>query len=131
MVFKIKAWRIGNWTGNLNYWTGGTQSCKGKWGWCAGNKFKSFTANLTWFPEHFKDENCLHFKIFSNRSSILDDRACKSKFVYACQVQILGYYYQICFIDYYVQGKPVADAPCAQPTCPQTCTLNVNCYAYI
>jgi hypothetical protein len=86
--FKIKSMaRTGNWNGNLNYWTGGTQSCKGMWGWCAGNKFKSFTANLTWLPEHFKNENCLHLKIFRNGSSILNDRACKDKYIYACQVE--------------------------------------------
>jgi len=43
-TFKIS---LDNWTGNLNYWTGGKQGCKGSWGWCAGSESQPFSANLS------------------------------------------------------------------------------------
>jgi len=80
-----------NWTGNLNYWTGGMQGCKGFWGWCAGSKYLPFTANMTWGlnqPELFKEkENCLHLRVFQNKSGVvLNDRECKDKYIIACEV---------------------------------------------
>jgi hypothetical protein len=77
----------------LNYWTGGTQSCKGVWGWCTGEKFHAIQANnLSWAPSQPEllkgEENCLHMKITpSKRSILLTDKECKNKFVYACQVK--------------------------------------------
>jgi len=82
---------IENWKGNLNYWTGGSQGCKGFWGWCSGSEFKPFTSNLSWAenqPEVAKEkENCLHLRIFQNSTGlVLSDRECKDKYIFACQV---------------------------------------------
>jgi len=83
-----------NWNGNLNYWTGGKQGCKGQWNWCSGAESKSFTANLSWAtnqPEFAKEkENCLHMRVFQNKSGVLlSDRECKDKYIFACKVGIL------------------------------------------
>jgi len=86
-VIKISA----NWKGNLNYWTGGIQGCKGLWGWCAGSKFLPLSASLKWAaqqPEYKKgNENCLHMRIYSNQTgAVLSDRQCKDRYVFACEV---------------------------------------------
>jgi hypothetical protein len=83
--------KLENWTGNFNYWTGGVQSCKGRWGWCSeGGKFSALAANLSWAwnqPELQKaNENCLHMRISANNSILLSDRECSNRFIYACQV---------------------------------------------
>jgi hypothetical protein len=88
--FTIKR-KLENWTGNFNYWTGGVQSCKGRWGWCSeGGKFSALAANLSWAwdqPELQKaNENCLHMRISANTSILLSDRECSNRFIYACQV---------------------------------------------
>jgi hypothetical protein len=38
----------GSWKGNLNYWTGGVQGCKGLFGWCAGADFSPLSGNISW-----------------------------------------------------------------------------------
>jgi len=104
-----------NWTGNLNYWTGGKQGCKGLWGWCSGSEFKPFTANLSWGmnqPEVAKEkENCLHMRVSQNKSvNLLSDRECKYKYIFACKVKYIKIYlaYFICYL-----GKTHSSAFCA------------------
>jgi hypothetical protein len=92
-----------NWTGNLNYWTGGFQACKGQWGWCSASNFVPFASNLSWGlnqPELTKEnENCLHLKINRNSSGVqINDRNCSDKYVFACQV---CQYFFIVGEDYY------------------------------
>lgn len=85
----------GNWSGNLNYWTGGIQSCKGMWGFCTGTTFERLTTDLLWATNQSTaaplKENCMHLKV--NRNSVnattLSAKACNSKFIYACQVRTL------------------------------------------
>jgi len=84
--------KLANWKGNLNYWTGGAQGCKGNWGWCAGSEVQPFTANLSWGsgqPELIKEkENCLHLRITQNSSGVLlSDRECKDKYIFACEAK--------------------------------------------
>jgi len=70
------------WKGNLNYWTGGKQGCKGQWYWCSGSDSKPFTSNLSWAPNQpefaKKKENCLHMRVPQNGSGIL----LSAKYVY-------------------------------------------------
>jgi len=88
-TLKVKI--LENWTGNLNYWTGGKQGCKGSWGWCSGAQSQPFSSNLSWAwnqPECAKEkENCLHMRVFQNKSGVLlSDRECKDKYIFACKV---------------------------------------------
>jgi hypothetical protein len=78
----------------LNYWTGGFQSCKGQWGFCAGTEFQRPSTDLLWasdqnwtFPH---TENCLHLRVnrYSIDATTLSDKACSNKFIYACQVRL-------------------------------------------
>lgn len=86
--------------GNLNYWTGGVQSCKGRWGWCngTGNQFSPLSAQLTWAmdqPEMLKEkENCLHMQVHPNNGILLSDRECKHRYLYACQACIFRFIFQ-------------------------------------
>jgi len=87
---QIKA----NWTGNLNYWTGGFQECRGRMGSCAGENFVPIAENLTWAPNQpnllKEGANCLHMRIHKNASSTaLSARNCSDKFIYACEVSLL------------------------------------------
>jgi hypothetical protein len=89
--FNFELYKSANWTGNLNYWTGGLQGCRGLWGWCAGATFIRVAENLTWAPNQpemrNENENCLHMRIFENDSSTaLSDRKCSDKYIYACKV---------------------------------------------
>jgi hypothetical protein len=82
----------GNWTYNLNYWTGGTQrGSKGNWGWCSGTGVKPLPHNLTWGldqPDNKAlNDDCLQMRLTANKTGIhLWDRNCSSKFVIACEV---------------------------------------------
>jgi len=89
---------VANWKGNLNYWTGGVQGCKGFWGWCSGSELQPFTSNLSWGmgqPEHKKEkENCLHLRVTQNSSGVLlSDRECKDKYIFACEAKIVTIIY--------------------------------------
>jgi hypothetical protein len=85
----------GSWKGNLNYWTGGVQGCKGLFGWCAGADFSPLPGNLSWAPgqpEFNKtNENCMHLRVSPNSSmgALIFDRECKNKFILGCQVYFL------------------------------------------
>jgi len=73
------------------------QGCKGFWGWCAGSVFQPFTANLSWDagqPEFAKEkDNCLHLRIFQNSTeTLLSDRECKDKYIFACKAKIVKIY---------------------------------------
>jgi hypothetical protein len=86
--------KLANWTGNWNYWTGGFQGCRGLWGWCAGATFIPIAENITWAPnqpEPMKtNENCMHMRIYKNSSSTaLSDRNCSDKYIYACKVAVI------------------------------------------
>jgi hypothetical protein len=89
---RITYTHAGSWRGNLNYWTGGVQGCKGQWGWCRGAEFQPLSFNLSWAqsqPEFLKsDENCMHMRVQPNSSSriLLSDRSCANRFILACQV---------------------------------------------
>jgi hypothetical protein len=88
---------IASWKGNLNYWTGGVQGCKGMYGWCAGSTFMPLLFNLSWAqgePELLKgDENCLNMRLNPNSSTgaRLSDRNCGNRFILACQVNTTCY----------------------------------------
>jgi hypothetical protein len=95
-----------NWKGNLNYWTGGVQSCTktGVWEHCVASQTLEITQNLTWGqgqPDsglHGK-ENCMHLRIYQNASgAVLTDRNCKDKYILACKViSVLLIIYSITF----------------------------------
>jgi hypothetical protein len=82
----------GSWSGNLNYWTGGVQGCKGLFGWCAGADFSLLSDNLNWAPGqpelNKSNENCMHLRVYPNSSKgvLLSDKECKNKYVLGCQV---------------------------------------------
>jgi hypothetical protein len=83
---------IANWTGNLNYWTGGFQECRGRLGGCASDIFVPIEDNLTWAanqPDLLKEgANCVHMRIHKNASSTaLSTRNCSDKYIYACEVK--------------------------------------------
>jgi len=90
-VFFTNLRYLENWTGNLNYWTGGKKGCRGSWNWCAGSESQPFAANLSWAPNQpefaKENENCLHMRVFKNKSGILlSDRECKDKYIFGCKV---------------------------------------------
>jgi hypothetical protein len=84
--------KSGSWRGNLNYWMGGLQGCKGLWGWCAGADYSPLVANLSWAPGqpelNKSNENCMHLRVYPNSSNgaLLFDRECKNRFILGCQV---------------------------------------------
>jgi hypothetical protein len=83
---------IAKWAGNLNYWTGGFQECRGCLGWCASDSFVPIAENLTWAqnqPDLLKNgANCVHMRIQKNDSSTaLSARNCSDKYIYACEVK--------------------------------------------
>jgi hypothetical protein len=83
--------KSGNWKGNLNYWTGGMQPCKGHWGWCTETKISPMTSGLTWASAqpsfHKQKESCMHLRILNNATgAIVTQRDCKDRFIFACQV---------------------------------------------
>jgi hypothetical protein len=90
---QLMSFKLANWTGNLNYWTGGLQGSRGAWGLCDGANFIPIPENLTWAPNQpdnmlNEKENCLHMRIHKNESSTaLSDRACTDKYIYACKVE--------------------------------------------
>jgi hypothetical protein len=88
ILLKLKA----NWTGNLNYWTGGFQQCRGQLGWSSEGNFVPIAENLTWAPNQpdLLIANCLHMRIHKNASSTaLSARNCTDKYIYACEVRNL------------------------------------------
>jgi len=81
----------GNWTLNLNYWTGGVQqSCRGQWAWCSKDVPDPMLGadDFNWAPGQPDNpsEQCLHVRFYKNTTApTISDRNCNSKFVLACQ----------------------------------------------
>jgi Lectin C-type domain len=87
----------GTWTGNFNYWTGGTQKdCRGSWTWCGKEGARVFNDDVTWDKNQPDNkggnEDCIHLKLKKNNVTgqpqefILTDRNCSDKYVLACKV---------------------------------------------
>jgi hypothetical protein len=81
-----------NWTGNFNYWTGGTQQeCRGTWGWC-GNAAgpRGIQDEIKWDvgqPDNLGGrQDCIHLKIDITKGLLLTDRNCTDKYILACKV---------------------------------------------
>ncbi|CAB3370379.1 Hypothetical predicted protein [Cloeon dipterum] len=80
------------WKANFNYWTSGTQngSPQGHWSWCEPNGPTVFPPGLTWErgqPDNKNDsESCVHFRfILNSTGTIMTDRSCESKLIFACK----------------------------------------------
>jgi len=79
-----------NWQHNLNFWTAGTrQGCKGQWAWCGSGV--GFSEELVWEKGQPDDkggrEDCIHMRfVLNSTGTILSDRNCTSKLIYACEV---------------------------------------------
>jgi len=86
-----------NWTGNYNYWTGGTQQdCRGSWGWCgAGAVPRGVADDLKWEvgqPDNLGGrQDCIHLKNFKASGFFLTDRNCTDKYILACKVWDIYY----------------------------------------
>jgi hypothetical protein len=87
----------GTWTGNLNYWTGGTQrDCRGSWSWCGKDGARVFNDDITWDKNQPDNkggrEDCIHLRLKKNNVTgrpeefVLTDRNCTDKYVLACKV---------------------------------------------
>jgi len=88
----LKITKIGNWSYNFNYWTGGTtQGCPGQWSWCGTQPVLGLSDDLKWEkgqPDNKGGkEECLHMRFVQNSTgTILTDRNCSAKYIYACEV---------------------------------------------
>jgi Lectin C-type domain len=86
-----------NWTGNYNYWTGGTQQeCRGSWGWCGpGSVPRGVADDLKWEPGQPDNlggrQDCVHIKNFNTSGLLLTDRNCTDKYIVACKVKMKIY----------------------------------------
>jgi hypothetical protein len=86
----------GTWTGNFNYWTGGTQKdCRGSWTWCGRAGAMLFHDDVTWDKDQPDNkggnEDCIHLKLKKDTSGkpvefVLTDRNCTDRYVLACKV---------------------------------------------
>jgi hypothetical protein len=95
----------GTWTGNFNYWTGGTQKdCRGSWTWCGRAGAMMFNDDVTWDKDQPDNkggnEDCIHLKLKKDASGkpqefVLTDRNCSDKYVLACKV-LLYYCWKTC-----------------------------------
>jgi hypothetical protein len=90
---RVSIFCTGNWSGNLNYWTGGFQSCKGTWGFCQGTKFKRLSSDVLWASDQSMalppKDNCMHLRVnrkSSENTTTLSAKNCSNKYIYACQV---------------------------------------------
>jgi hypothetical protein len=88
--------KSGNWTGNFNYWTSGTQKDIGNWTWCGKDGATVLSADVTWDkgqPDNKGGhEDCIHLKLKKNNVTghpqefVLTDRNCTDKYIMACKV---------------------------------------------
>jgi hypothetical protein len=105
-----------NWAGNLNYWTGGFQSCKGLWGFCAGIEFQHPSTDLIWASDQNgtlpHKENCMHLRVnsYSINATTLSAKACSNKFIYACQVRSKFIFHEYFFVIMVSTLKPLVQA---------------------
>lgn len=83
-----------NWTGNYNYWTGGTQKdCRGLWRWCGGVAgSRDIADGISWEegqPDNLGGrQDCVHLKNVKKIGFRLTDRNCTDKYILACKVRI-------------------------------------------
>jgi hypothetical protein len=81
-----------NWTLNFNYWTAGTnKNFPSQWSWCGTKPIKGLSNDLKWEsgqPDNKGGkEECLHLRIVLNKTgTIITDRNCSLKYIYACEV---------------------------------------------
>jgi hypothetical protein len=90
----------GTWTGNFNYWTGGTQKdCRESWSWCGRDGNRVFNDDVTWDKDQPDNkggrEDCIHLKLKKDVSGqpqefVLTDRNCTDKYILACKVMFLN-----------------------------------------
>jgi hypothetical protein len=84
--------KSGNWKGNYNYWTGGTQQeCRGSWGWCGADAVPRGVADdLKWEkgqPDNLGGrQDCVHLKVLESTGFMLTDRNCTDRYIFACKV---------------------------------------------
>ncbi|XP_065345723.1 uncharacterized protein LOC135943196 [Cloeon dipterum] len=81
-----------DWKANFNYWTSGTWrgSPEGHFSWCEPFGPAIFPPNLTWQrgqPDNMGgNESCVHFRfVLNSTGTILTDRSCDNKFIFACK----------------------------------------------
>jgi hypothetical protein len=88
-----------NWTGNFNYWTGGTQQdCRGSWAWCGGAAgTRAVDDSIQWEegqPDNLGGrQDCIHLKNIKGSGFFLTDRNCTNKYILACKVSNFYSYY--------------------------------------
>jgi hypothetical protein len=81
-----------NWTGNQNYWAGGTQKdCRDTWGWCGGAAGpRGISDDIMWDvgqPDNLGGrQDCVHLKNVKGKGLRLTDRNCTDKYILACKV---------------------------------------------
>jgi hypothetical protein len=81
-----------NWTGNRNYWAGGTQKdCRGSWSWCGGTDGRrSISDDIMWEegqPDNLGGrQDCVHIKNVNGTGLRLTDRNCTDRYILACKV---------------------------------------------
>ncbi|XP_065346528.1 uncharacterized protein LOC135943792 [Cloeon dipterum] len=83
-----------NWKANFNYWTAGTKKGSSEFSWCEPTGPTIFDQGLTWEagqPDNAAgNESCVHFRfILNSTGTVMTDRNCNSKFIFACKVQII------------------------------------------
>jgi hypothetical protein len=77
---------------NFNYWTAGTnKDCPGQWSWCGTEPLESLSDELKWEkgqPDNKGGkEECLHLRFIKNATgTIITDRNCSFKYIFACEV---------------------------------------------
>jgi Lectin C-type domain len=83
------------WSNNLNFWTGGTQQgCQGQWSWCGMQPLLGLSNDLKWEPGQPDNnggvEDCVHLRFVLNKTgTIISDRKCEDRYIYACEVKML------------------------------------------
>lgn len=90
-----------NWTGNHNYWTGGTQQdCRGSWAWCEGGAAPmSLSDDVKWAsgqPDNLGGrQDCVHLQNIKDIGLMLTDRNCTDKYILACKVRLSYQLYKL------------------------------------
>ncbi|XP_065346287.1 uncharacterized protein LOC135943583 [Cloeon dipterum] len=106
-----------DWKANFNYWTSGKWKGApvGEWSWCEPHGPTILDQGLTWEsgqPDNKNgNESCIHFRFVLNSTvTILTDRNCARKYIYACKMPIL------------ITPKPCV-ASCPKKPCQRNLTL--------
>jgi hypothetical protein len=92
LTILLLTFNEGNWNFNFNYWTGGTnKNFPSQWSWCGSQPVVGLSDNLKWEtgqPDNRGGkEECLHLRFVQNATgTILTDRNCTAKYIYACEV---------------------------------------------